>query len=341
MRFAVFGLGAIGTYIGVSLSKAGHEVIFIERPGLAGLDSLTLQLMVKDQTMTIAHPVIVNSLDQAAQIGSIDVAVVAVKGFDTPALADQLAQNCAGFCAVMSLQNGVENDAVLAQACGAEKIIAATLTSAVGRRNLGNVVLERKRGIGITRGHALSDGLFRALSAADLNPRLYESAKSMKWSKMLTNLLVNASSAILDMTPAEILKNPALYDLEVRQIREALAVMQANHYPVVDLPGTPVKAEAFLFGRIPPSLSRPIVSQAIIGGRGAKMPSFHIDLAAGRKQLEVDYLNGAVARAAQAAGLSAPVNAGYNLILQEIAVGIRPWEQYQHHPERLIAEINR
>jgi len=48
----------------------------------------------------------------------------------------------------------------------------------------------------------------------------------MKWSKMLTNLPANATAAILDMTPAEVFSHPSLFQLEMRMLREALAVMR-------------------------------------------------------------------------------------------------------------------
>lgn len=340
MRFVIFGLGAIGTYIGVSLIKAGHRVVFIERPEVAANSlNLRLRLAVAGNELIVKQPSVVTSLAQAMADGPADVAIVAVKSFDTVSLAAQLAEQRAAFQAVMTLQNGVENEDVLAKVLGAGSVISATLTSAVGRRGLGDVVLERKRGLGLVNTHPLSQALFQALDAAQLNPRLYDSAGAMKWSKLLTNLLVNASSAILDMTPAEILTHPGLYAIEVGQIRETLAVMAALGYPVVDLPGTPVRAEAFIFKHLPTAISRPIVSRAIVGGRGAKMPSFHIDLKAGRPVLEVDYLNGAVVRAGQRVAVPTPVNAGLNRILMEIAAGQRPWQAYAQNPERLIAEM--
>jgi 2-dehydropantoate 2-reductase len=120
---------------------------------------------------------------------------------------------------LLSLQNGVENEPLLESVLGKNKVIAGTVTSAVRRRAPGNILLERLRGMGIADGHPLSKQLVLVLSAAGLNARLYPSPSDMKWSKMLTNLLANASSAILDMTPSEILSHPGLYRVEVNQLR--------------------------------------------------------------------------------------------------------------------------
>lgn len=340
MRFLILGLGAIGTYLGVSLIKAGQKVVFVERPeALESLESIQLRLEVNGEQLVVEKPEIVDSLSAAFAKGMVDVAFVAVKSFDTQNLAMQLFEYRDSLSAVISLQNGVENEIVLGKVLGNDHIIAGTLTSAVGRRGLGDVILERKRGMGLAATHPLSADLYDVMRSAGFNPRLYPSAESMKWSKLLTNLLVNATSAILDMTPAEILAIPGLYQIEVDQIRETLAVMKAFNYKVVDLPGTPVRAEALVFRNLPPVLSRVLVSKTIVGGRGGKMPSFHIDLKNGRKQSEVNYLNGAVARIGASSGCNIKVNSKLNLILSEIAMGIRSWQTYAHKPDKLIEEI--
>lgn len=162
----------------------------------------------------------------------------------------------------------------------------------------------------------------------------------MKWTKLLTNLLANATAAILDMTPAQIFASPALFAIERRQLREALAVMDARHIPVVGLPGTPSRELAAIIRTLPPFLARPLLARSVGAGRGAKMPSFHIDLHAGRGQSEVDYLNGAVARAGAAEGIPTPVNATLTRILLSLTRGEIPLSEYAGRPERLIAEIN-
>jgi 2-dehydropantoate 2-reductase len=163
----------------------------------------------------------------------------------------------------------------------------------------------------------------------------------MKWSKMLTNLLANASSAILNLTPAQIFAHPGLYNLEHQQLREALSVMKKLDLHVVSLPGTPVRLLAFAVKSLPASLSRPLLQRAVGKGRGEKMPSFHIDLYAGRTQSEVDYLNGAVVRFGAQVGVPTPVNRLLNETLLALARGELPRETFALQPEKLLAELHR
>ncbi len=155
--------------------------------------------------------------------------------------------------------------------------------------------------------------------------------------KMLTNLLANATSAILDMTPAEIFHNPRLYRLEVRQLREVLRLMAVQKIDVVDLPGTPVRMLGWLVRSLPPTLSRPLLQRAVGAGRGGKMPSFHIDLHGGRGQSEVDYLNGAVVRFGEHLGVPTPVNRLLNDTLLALTRGDLPLSEFTHRPDRLLA----
>ncbi len=171
-----------------------------------------------------------------------------------------------------------------------------------------------------------------------LNPRLYADAVAMKWSKMLTNLLANATSAILDMTAAEIFGNARLYRLEIGMLRECLDVMRALDIHVVDLPGAPVRALAFAI-RLPAALSKPLLARAAGAGRGGKMPSFHIDLHSGRGKSEVDYLNGAVVRAGAERGVATPINAMLTEILMAMTAGKLDPKEYALQPDKLLAAL--
>jgi 2-dehydropantoate 2-reductase len=159
----------------------------------------------------------------------------------------------------------------------------------------------------------------------------------MKWSKMLTNLLANASSAILDMSPRDIFNHPGLYRLEITQLREALAVMHAQHIRVVDLPGTPVRALSLAVTSLPPSISRSLLQSNLGKGRGKKMPSLHIDLHSGSSRSEVNWLNGAVVRYGEALGMMTPVNRALNEILSGMIANTITPESFRRQPDKLIA----
>jgi 2-dehydropantoate 2-reductase len=340
LKILSIGAGAIGTYIGGSLALAGHPVAFVELPhNAATLREGALRLKLGEMQHEIPFPTVFDSLEAALEADEYDVMLFALKSYDTETMLGLMKPLKEKLPPVLCLQNGVENEVKIANAIGEDKVLYGTVTSAVGRLGLGNIVLERLRGMGVAAGHPLSERLVAALDGAGLNAKLYPHGLGMKWSKMLTNLLANASSAILDMTPAEIYANPQTCRMEISQIREALAIMRAEKIPVTNLPGTPVKALAWGFRWLPAFLMRPLLVKMIGEGRGEKMPSFHIDLHAGREKSEVDYLNGAVSRGGRAQGIKTPVNDTLTQILLGLTNGRLPLEAYAKQPEVFVKEV--
>lgn len=348
MKFLVLGAGAIGTYIGGSLVLAGNQVVFVEQPKMVEelrTKGLRLDLTVDERRNTkdasIVEPrsfVIEPSLEDALRFGPFDAVIFALKSFDTISAMEMLKPFADKLPSFLCLSNGVDNEPTIANALGADKVIYGTVTTAIGRRGPGDIVLEKLRGVGVAGGHPLSEKLVAALDNAYLKCKLFPDALSMKWSKMLTNLVSNPTSAILNMTAAQVFADKRLYKLEIEMLKECLAVMQAMNLEVTDLPGTPVKALAFAT-KMPLWLSKPFLSKAAGSGRGAKMPSFHIDLYSGRPQSEVEFLHGAVVREGKALGIPTPVNKVLTETLLALTKKEIPLEEFAGKPEKLLAKL--
>ena len=348
LKILSFGAGAIGTYIGGSLALAGHSLVFVERPEMVGElreRGLRLDLSAdprrKARDAFIVDPsmfVAAGSLEDAQKYGPFDVAIYALKSFDTPAALEGIRPFAAKMPPVLCLSNGVDNEHAIAEVLGDEKVIYGTVTTAIGRRGLGDIVLEKLRGIGIAATHPISDRLTAAAKSAFLNAQSFSDPAAMKWSKMLTNLTSNPTAAILDMTAAEVFAHKGLYAMEIAMLRECLDVMKAQGIEVVDLPGTSVRALAFAT-KLPLWLSKPFLSKAAGSGRGGKMPSFHIDLHSGRGKSEVDFLHGAVVRAGEKTGVPTPVNKLLNETLLALTNGELILEKYARQPEKFLSEL--
>ena len=348
IKVLTFGAGALGTYIGGSLALTGHQVVFVEQPKVVGelrekgmrLD-LTLDSRRNTKDASWLEPsafVIVASLEEALRYGPFDVALFALKSFDTQAVLGGIKPFADKMPPILCLSNGVSNEPAIAEALGADKVIHGTVTSAIGRRGAGDIVLEKLRGVGVARGHPLSEKLNTALNKAYLNSQLFDHAESMKWSKMLTNLIANPTSAILDLTAAEVFGNKDLYKVEIDMLKECIAVMEAQGFEVVDLPGMPVRALAFAT-TLPLWLSKPFLGKAAGAGRGAKMPSFHIDLHSGRGRSEVEYLHGAVVRAGEKYNVPTPVNKVLTETLMSLTNKEIPLDEFAHRPEKLLKKL--
>ena len=338
-RFLIFGAGAIGTYIGGSLSLQGHDVVFLEREGdLDALQSRGPRLFIDNALHQISSPHCISNLDQI-QGQQFDLGILALKTYHLDQILPDLKRLRTNLPPMLCFQNGVESEKILAQAIGEELVIPGTVTTAVDREQKGEVTVSRFRGMAMADNHPLSQKILPAFNQAGLNLHLCSHPDNMKWSKLLINLLGNASSAILNMAPDRIFADPALYYLELQQLRETLAVMKLMKIHSINLPGVPVQLLALVIQYLPQGLSQPLLSKVIGGGRGGKMPSFHIDLHSGRGKCEVDQLNGAVVRAGKKVNHPTPVNQLLNRVLQALIQGDQPLDKYANHPEVLLAQV--
>lgn len=336
MKYIFIGMGAIGTYIGGSLLLAGNHICFVDRQEVEEKNKITPPTLLigalKNELKNYEFSISLEEID----LKKFDVMVVAIKAFDTDEFIASLLPYKEQLPPILCLQNGVENEQKYRMLVGKGNVIAGTVTSAIGKIDRNTIVVEKLRGTGIENNIPLSKKIYDDFLQAGLNPKLFDNGLAMKWSKLLTNLLANASSAILNLSAGEIFQNKGLFNIEMAQLQEALDVMQLNHIPVVDLPKTPVKMLVVLTRFIPRSLGR-LVSKKILGaGRGAKMPSLHIDLYGGRQKSEVGFLNGAVFRAGEKIGLNTPVNKLLTDTLTNLVDGTEKKDKYDHHPEMLM-----
>lgn len=342
MRFICIGAGAIGTYVGGSLQAAGHDVTFVERPEaierlkaqgmtIVKADGATLRLERIDVVPTVA-----DALEKSGNSAPYDAVIFAVKSFNTEEILRNLEPLKEQLPPFIALQNGVENEAKLRSVLGPERVIPVSVCTAIARTDRGAIQVSKLRGIGIAAGFPLSADLCAAFTGAGLKAKLIAHADGMKWSKMISNLLSNAASAILNMTPAEVYRDADLYALERRQILETVRVMDAYNIPVVDIPGVPVRLLVWVFRAFPSGVARKILTKAIGGGRGSKMPSFHIDLYSGSRENEVEFLNGAIVRFGKAKKIPTPVNALYYDTLMALTMRHLPVDEFDHQPAKFM-----
>jgi 2-dehydropantoate 2-reductase len=337
----VVGAGAVGTFLGATLAVGGEDVVLLRRDGSPGLAREAITIDGPGGQASTAD------LTVAGSPGTVpdapDVLILAVK---MPDLRGALETASAWPNAVvLAVGNGVGADDLIRDARSGGSIAGSLTASVVLDRAAGTIHRLSRGGIGLAavEGAAVRlDGVIERLVAGfasgGLRARRLEDAASMRWSKLLANLLGNATSAILDMDPTDVYRDPGLFDVERRQLLEALAVMQALHLRPLALPGADVRPLT-LAARLPWIVVRPVMARAIGGGRGGKSPSLRLHLQKGTGQTEVEWLNGAVARAAQGLGRRAPVNAQLAELVETCNRDPERRAWFRGRPDRLMAEL--
>jgi 2-dehydropantoate 2-reductase len=270
-----------------------------------------------------------------------DLAIVAVKAYDTASAIETLQRALAPDADVTLLtpQNGVGNEERLAAAFGADRVVSGALTIPVERAPGGAVVAANRGGLALAPvGSVAHNWLVAAFGRTPIPVSVQADYRAMKWSKLALNIIANASCAILDIMPDQLVARSDLFELELSALREVRAVMEALALRPVDLPRYPVRALFALLG-LPAPVARPLLARRIAGARGRKAPSLLLDLRAGKGRTEVGALNGAVAATGAAHGVATPVNAVYARVLDQIAVDPAAWGAYRGRPEVLLAAV--
>ncbi len=312
MKVYVVGAGAVGRYLGELLRGTGNDVTYAPR-----------------------DPDAVERVDA-------DIAIVAVKAYDTPGAIDTLrrALGAAPAAVIVTPQNGVGNEELLAEAFGADHVMACALTVPVEMDRDGKPIAANGGGIAFAPVDTASshNWILAAFGATGLPVIAASNYRSLKWSKLVLNVVANASCAILNVLPDRLVHLGDAFDLEIRQIREVRAVMRALKIPAIDLPRYPVRLLQNV-AALPSPLARAILARRIAVARGTKAPSLLLDVRAMRNRTEIDYLNGAVARAARDAGVAAPVNTVLARAVSDIAHMPQLWAKYRERPDALAADV--
>ena len=290
MNVLVVGCGAVGSLFAGKLLLAGHEVVVVDRPEKADQIRTTgLRLQEKGELKTARPAGAVGSLAEAFPTGvEYELIILATKAYDAADLLQQLPT--AHFPMprkLMTVQNGVESEPLAAQAIGPERVLAASLTTPISSAAAGQVTVEHTgRGLGlapVAKGEDITEWV-TLFQDAKLTTKPYKDFQSMKWSKLFLNLAANATCAILNRRPAIIYSHWPTFLLERAMLREALTVIKGLGLKIEDLPGSPARSLARGVRHVPKVILQSVLQSQMEHGRGDKMPSLYLDLAAGRKK---------------------------------------------------------
>lgn len=288
-RVLVVGAGGVGGWYAGQLAGAGCAVTLVARGAHgAALRAHGLRVLLPDGSER-THPVAV--CEDPHDTGIADLVLVAVKSYDTEPAARLLAP-CAGpDTIVLSLQNGPENEDVLARVAGLPPLLLAVTyigseiaePGVIAYSGAAEIVFGEPGGGTSPRTELLSAWLARA----DVKHRVSARVRNVVWDKLAWNAAFNAITTITRRSIREILDDPAGHALIRDTMRETLDVA---HGLGIDVP---VRIDASI------EHSRRV------------LPDFRTsmlqDLERG-KRLEHDALNGAVVRAGLRAGVPTPLN---------------------------------
>jgi 2-dehydropantoate 2-reductase len=290
MRVAVMGSGGVGGYFGARLAKGGADVAFVARGAhLAAMRAQGLAVTGPDAFQLPR----VTTTDDPATIGVVDLVIFAVKLWDTEAALAQIKSVVGPDTLVISFQNGVLKDEMLAKAFGPERIMGGVCYVATSIAQPGVVArigpLERLV-FGELDGRATprAKRILEAFRAGGVNAELSPDIRREIWQKFVFLVALSGSTTTMRSTIGPIRKHPQTRQFFLDLMREVIAVGRAHG---VDLPEDYAEQQLALADRVAPDMTS----------------SMHHDLERGNR-LEVRWLAGAVVELGRARNVATPLN---------------------------------
>ena len=120
MRIAVVGAGAIGSYYGALLARDGGDVHFLLRSDLEAVRERGIRVRGRDEDFSV-NPV--NGYATTEAIGPCDLVLIALKTTTNSLLLPLLPPLLHAGTVLLTLQNGLGNEEVLADHFGAERVL--------------------------------------------------------------------------------------------------------------------------------------------------------------------------------------------------------------------------
>ncbi|HZV36561.1 MAG TPA: 2-dehydropantoate 2-reductase N-terminal domain-containing protein, partial [Verrucomicrobiae bacterium] len=119
MKIGVIGCGAVGSYYGAKLGHSGQEVHFLLRSDYETVRRKGVLIRSAEGDFRF-HPKCARTPEE---IGVCDLVLIAIKSTANEALAKLLSPMVGKSTAVLTLQNGLGNEEVLAKLVGTEKVL--------------------------------------------------------------------------------------------------------------------------------------------------------------------------------------------------------------------------
>lgn len=282
MKVAVMGAGAVGSYIGAMLARAGHDITLIARA--SHVDAIRARGLILD-SRHFNGSVSVKATTEAFGVAGADVVLLCVKSFDTETAGRAMAPHLAPDATVLCFQNGVDNAKRL-QTTIHQIAIPAAVYVATEMAGPGHVV-HKGRGDLIIGPSPSSADIAKQFSAAMIPTIVSEDVAGELWVKLITNCVYNALSAVAELPYGPLFKTEGVTDVARNVIAECVAVASALG---IAIPGTIGDAVLALADTMPEQYS-----------------STAQDLARG-KPTEIDHLNGYVVKKGVELGIPTPVN---------------------------------
>lgn len=224
------GSGGIGGYYGAMLQNGGADVTFIARG--AQLEALRQGGIAIEGVKPIQLPK-VKATDDPKTIGKVDIVIFSVKLRDTESAGRQIVPVIGPDTGIISLQNGVQKDDMLAPVVGREHLIggAAYIGVSVVRPGVIRKAGAMERLVFGEFDNKVSprcEAFLAACKAGNIVAEISTDIKTALWEKFVTLVTMSSVTASMRSTIGPIRSNPLTLKFAYDLMSEVVAVGRAH-----------------------------------------------------------------------------------------------------------------
>ena len=293
MRVCVVGAGALGSTIGGTLAAGGCDVWLIDRSEahVDAINQIGLRMQLGEQERIVP----MRAARSPDGIGPVELVIILVKSFHTRQAVESAAGVIGPDTTVMSLQNGLGHEDIIAEVVGRDRVLAGkTYVGGVflGPGHVRSGVAGKETVIGELDGASTQRvrRIAAAMNAAGLITEISPNIMGTMWDKLLINVAGGALTAITRLTYGGLYSLPALEQCGLAAIGEAMAVARANGVAL--------------------SIKEPREAwEKARAGLGEAFKTSMLQSLEKGQPTEVDFIHGSVVRWGERAGVPTPVNA--------------------------------
>lgn len=290
MKTIILGAGALGSILGIKLTKAGYDVTLVDvNPALLAAVKKNQGLYFNNYSEEILVPVKMSDYDGLD--GTADLIILVTKAMYTSSALNSAKKVIGKDTYVLTLQNGLGNIEAVSEYVDSDHVLVGTTTEVADIESPGSI---SSKGEGHTEFMA-ANGVMNDM-VAQINTMFNDSgirtdiSKDIMvtiWEKVAHNCATNTLASVCRLTNAYTIGTPETAELAANIIREVCSVANAA--------GIPADGEAVV---------NRVVKHAKSGG-GYHFPSMAQDVFSHRRT-EVSSINGAVYKKAQELGVAVP-----------------------------------
>ena len=283
-RILILGTGAMACALGSRLARYGRAAVTLAGTWIAAMDAIASRGIVVDEPTGVwSARVRVAPLE--GPLGPADVVLVLVKSPRTPDVVHTAARSLLPGSLVVTLQTGLGNRELLAEACGPEQVAVGVASLTATLLGPGEVRVAPGR---IILGGPPGVARFAELMAAShLDAEVSPGIERVLWARLAVTCALNPLSALTGRTHGKLLETPEPCETLLKAAREVGALAQVKG---IDLGGDPA-----------------ILAVEAAESTPASRSGMSHDLERGART-EVDAQNGAVVLEGRRFGVPTPVN---------------------------------